>query len=92
NDKYYKYLGIIDLIGSLGSIGIILGIPLIGIAISSLLIPIKGYIIFKNSDKFSDIQKGDYLFSTISNILNYSLYFNSILPYTLPFMPVISIL
>ncbi len=92
NDKSYKYLGIVDLIGALGGIGLILGMPLVGIIMSSILIPIKGYLIFKNSSKFSDIQKGDYIFSSISTILNYSLYFNSILPYTLPVMPIVNAL
>ncbi len=92
NDKSYKYLGIVDLIGALGGIGLILGMPLVSIIMSSILIPIKGYLIFKNSSKFSDIQKGDYIFSSIGTVLNYSLYFNSILPYTLPVIPIVSAL
>ena len=91
-NKFYKYLGIIDLIGSFAGFAIIFGAPLAGMLLSSILIPIKGTLIFKNSKNFSNIQKADYIFSSIGTFLNYSLYFKSILPYSLPFMFVLSVL
>jgi len=92
NDKAYKYLGILDLISSLGGISILLGVPFAGLIYSTFFAILKGIVIFEYSSNFTEIQKADYIFSLIGNILNYSLYTGLFMPYSLIFMPILSIL
>jgi hypothetical protein len=92
NDKAYKYVGILDLISSVGGVSILLGVPFAGLIYSTFFAILKGIVIFKYSSNFTEIQKADYVFSLIGNILNYSLYTSLFMPYSLIFMLIISVL
>jgi hypothetical protein len=92
DDKAYKYVGILDLISSVGGVSILLGVPFAGLIYSTFFAILKGIVIFKYSSNFTEIQKADYVFSLIGNILNYSLYTGLFMPYSLIFMLIISVL